>query len=325
MIPTRIDWEYEEEEEEEEEEDEEEEEEEEEEKEDIIPIDPDAMPTGTQGTKGAKMSEWEDELSFLLRIALQPFESFIGMVALKSGIGDARKFYERDDPVNRGAIDESDFIVRNVHVGTKVLAFFLNAKKSQAKSQAIGACFNDGEMMLNPRDIGNDNRIRQMLEMQFNGLIPEWIYSVAGSSIFWWMTSFACQGAIIAARNKLRRLENLHNVTVEELVCSDGVNDNFATLVGQVFLSTSGGNAYPARVQQGNTVYNVSAGFKTRTALAKNMLGGQYWFKDVYRAPNPNIARYRAQFIEEPDPVVAARIQEMIDQLSPYVLKHSDF
>ena len=331
----------------------------------------------------SEIIQWENELSFIAKMAMQPLYQFIGMVDVKmGGGGDLRKFYRwidnnssleaRMDSVNRGAKSKEEFVTRNLHFGPQVLSWFMKIKEKQAQTpENIGMCFDhDAGGFADFGRQGVNIELQRLLEHIDRALVPSWIFSVAGAHLMSFILNQASYGALILARNKICRNDALHDVSLQALVCSSAVNDKFATIAAQEQLVASGGNAYNSyrlggQQRGGGMSFNISAGFRTRTALAKNMLGAQDGWNDVYKTTNPEITQLDALLREynqlklryglqewgirdnsEPaevdrivgvdgfDGAVRARFKELqaikktgiaTRDLMPYILKHADF
>lgn len=303
-----------------------------------------------------KIKAWEGVLDDITSRAIQPLHSFLGMVAVGMGAGNPSFLYkykrdiypdnqtwERNTSlVKRGAKSEEEFVIFNRHLGLDLLNLFLTQQQQQQQQEIvvkkekkeINCEFAPQIYNQNTRYGGRrlSNWLRTLVGHEEAVLAPGWVWAVLpASSVFRFLLSNTAIGAIEMGKSEVNAIEGKSDINIKELLCSGEVTSKFAQFVAHVFVRRSGGNAYPSRLasqQRGGVrqMFNVSAGFKHRAALASEMMGFKLWFQDVYKTANPEIKSTQKK-IDELDPGAENKepLQQALDGFKkhlPFVLRH---
>lgn len=170
--------------------------------------------------------------------------------------------------------------------------------------------------------------IGQSLEIRF---APAWAFNVIGSAVFRKLISTSGLAAMEMALAQVNRIPGCSQFTMQELICSKEVHDQFAFLVASNYLSSGdyiprGGGGNKKRKNNNNTYLNI---VQMRNLLAARVMTAHVWFESVRRISNPLLDEFdkkcaavkrKKENDGEPDAAVRdfetkmARYREMLPQ-----------
>lgn len=140
----------------------------------------------------------------------------------------------------------------------------------------------------------------------------QWVFGALDLAAFEHILSVGSIGAMSLALGMIHRIRGCERFSLKQLLLSEGVRDIFAIFVAFQYVMTSGGNAYAGRASTmgsaKGTTYMLSAGLETRRMLFAQIETAQYWFQDVYEAPNPMYQQVENQI---------RAVEQAISQLKP--------
>lgn len=249
------------------------------------------------------MKNFMERVTSTVMRGLDPLYTFIGIVATSLGDGsDVRPYYRwrgekasletlQNPVVTEGVQSVEDFIRKNKHLGQEFLSVILTVvgPTNTTKAEPIGELISlEDEMFLDQML----NRVMETDEL----IQQDWIFGILDEAVFKFILDATSLGALAMALSKIRRIPNCSGFTLRQLIMSESVRDMFGLFVAYQYLLSSGGNAYASRktnaVSKGKvdgTTFMLSAGFQTRTALARQIETAEYWFQEVGAMANPNL------------------------------------
>jgi len=249
----------------------------------------------------------------ITRRGLAPLFTFVGMVNVKMGGGDIRRHYkwvegthngggfeERTDVVNGSGKTVADFLRLNRHLGGAFLDLLMEMyHQARTIESLVGDC-----LAIDDAHDLNQAAVVAIVGPDEYRYAPAWVWGVLGDSTFRTILEHSTFSAFEIALAQVRRVPGAGSFTLKELICSEGVRDQFAFLVASGFLFASGGNAYPASTGAGGMRYNISAGFRTRLALSNSIVTAHVWFESVYKTQNTVYAGFNELYVTQRDSAV---------------------
>ena len=187
---------------------------------------------------------------------------------------------------------------------------------------------------MNPNTVMGGQPLNAWLNMLVSpeeaALAPGWVWAVLPNASFRLILSSTSLGAIEMAHGEVKAIEGKSRITLKQLMCSGNVTSKFAEFTANVMMKRSGGNAYPSFLTTGNRgnqrFYNVSAGYKHRTAQNANMIGFRIWFQDVFTTTNPAIVDARGELAtmdpNDPRRIAYAQVLQDYERELPKILRH---